>query len=268
MDRWTVSDGTDTVSLSGDPERWLVELDISEPTAPGDPSDELGTNDDRGRRLLEAATQAVGIEGGGRLEYWIERVDERSDEVPTRAGFVPYRDLLRLRRELPALNTDLVVRPFTADDAEAFIKCNNLAFEWHPEQGEMTPEDLAAKQSEPWYDPEGFLLLEEDDASVDDASEDNDASEHKAIIGFCWTKVHDDQKPPLGEIYAIAVHPEHQGRGLGRELTLAGLVHLASRGLRHAILYVESDNRPAQKMYQALGFDREFTSRAYQRIVR
>ena len=37
MDRWTVSDGTDTVTLSGDPERWLVELDVSDPTAPGDP---------------------------------------------------------------------------------------------------------------------------------------------------------------------------------------------------------------------------------------
>ena len=121
----------------------------------------------------------------------------------------------------------------------------------------MTPEDLAAKQAEPWYDPEGFLLLEE-----------TDADGNEAIIGFCWTKVHAGEKPPLGEIYAIAVDPEHHGRGLGRELSLAGLAHLASRGLRQAILYVESDNKPARKMYGALGFDREFTSRAYQRIVR
>ena len=257
MDRWTVTDGTDTASLSGDPERWLVELNISEPAAPGDPSDERGTNDDRGRRLLEAATQAVVIEGGGRLEYWIERVDERSDEVPTRAGFVPYRDLLRLRRQLPALPTDLVVRAFRPEDAEAFIECNNKAFDWHPEQGEMTPEDLAAKQAEPWYDPEGFLILEEADADGNDS-----------VSGFCWTKIHTDEKPALGEIYAIAVDPEHHGRGLGRELSLAGLAYLTNQGLRQAILYVESDNKPARKMYGALGFDREFTSRAYQRIVR
>jgi len=257
MDRWTVSDGTDTVTLSGDPERWLVELDVSNPTTPGDPSDELGTNDDRARRLLEAATQAVAIQGGGRLEYWIERVHQRSDDIPTQAGFVPYRDLLRLRRELPALITDLVVRPFTEPDAEAFLECNNRAFDWHPEQGEMTSEDLAAKQAEPWYDPEGFLLLEEVDTEG-----------KPAIIGFCWTKVHTDEKPALGEIYAIAVDPDHHGRGLGRELTLAGLAHLADRGLRHAILYVESDNRPARKMYQGLGFERESASRAYQRFVR
>ena len=250
MDRWTVSDGTDTVTLSGDPERWLVELDVYDPTTPGDPSDELGTNDDRSRRLLEAATQAVALQGGGRLEYWIERVNQRSDDVPTQAGFVPYRDL-------PALITDLVVRPFTEIDAEAVLECNNRAFDWHPEQGEMTPEDLTARQAESWYDPEGFLLLEEVDAEGE-----------PAIIGFCWTKVHADEKPALGEIYAIAVDPEHHGRGLGRELTLAGLTHLTNRGLRHAILYVESDNSPARKMYQGLGFEIEFTSRAYQRIVR
>ncbi|GIS99840.1 MAG: hypothetical protein CM1200mP26_15530 [Acidimicrobiales bacterium] len=54
-----------TVTLSGDPERWLVELDVYDPTTPGEPSDELGTNDDRSRRLLEAATQAVALQGGG-----------------------------------------------------------------------------------------------------------------------------------------------------------------------------------------------------------
>ncbi len=103
MDSLTVSDGTDVVTLTGGPERWLVELRIDDVGEPGEPSDERGTPAERGRRLLEAATHAVGLEGGGRLEYWIERVDDRSDEVPTRAGFVPWRDLMRLRRELPAL---------------------------------------------------------------------------------------------------------------------------------------------------------------------
>ncbi|MEC9424948.1 MAG: mycothiol synthase [Actinomycetota bacterium] len=248
----TVSDGIDAVTLTGDAERWLVELDLGDLGEPGDPTDELGTPAERGRRMLEAATQAVVLEGGGRLEYWIERVDDQSDETPTRAGFVPWRDLVRLRRELPALPTDLDVRAYTDADADAFLDVNNRAFDWHPEQGDMTQDDLAAKQAEPWYDPQGFLILEE----------------QGTITGFCWTKVHDDESPVLGEIYAIAVDPEHHGRGLGRELTLAGLAHLADRGLRHAILYVESDNRPARRMYRDLGFEVEFTNRAYQRFVR
>ena len=194
MDRFTVSDGTDTATLTGDPERpdvelrrWSVDLDL-----PND-GPEAGNHAERGCRMLEAATQAVSMQGGGRLEFWIQQVDPQSDQVPTAAGFTPHRDLLRLRRELPALPTDLTTRPFTPEDAEAFLTVNNLAFDWHP---------------------------------------------------------------------------EHHGRGLGRALTLAGLAHLAGRGLRNAILYVESDNRPALRMYWGLGFDKEFTNRAYQRIVR
>ena len=40
------------------------------------------------------------------------------------------------------------------------------------------------------------------------------------------------------------------------------------RDSRHAILYVESDNRPALRLYRGLGFETEFTNRSYQRIVR
>ena len=42
--------------------------------------------------------------------------------------------------------------------------------------------------------------------------------------------------------------------GLGRTLTLAGLHHLGSRGAREVLLYVESDNTPARKVYERLGF--------------
>ena len=38
--------------------------------------------------------------------------------------------------------------------------------------------------------------------------------------------------------------------------------------LRTAILYVESDNRPALRLYRGLGFETEFTNRSYQRIIR
>ena len=248
----TVYDGTDAVTLTGNAERWLVEVDLAELGDSGKPTDERGTPDDRARRLLEAATHTITLEGGGRLEYWVEKVDSESDAVATRAGFVPWRDLLRLRRELPALPTELEVRSYTNLDTAAFLEVNNRAFDWHPEQGNMTPELLAAKQAEPWYDPDGFLVLEE----------------QGSVIGFCWTKVHADQNPALGEIYAIAVDPDHHGRGLGRELTLAGLAHLSELGLRHAILFVESDNRPALRIYQNLGFEVEFTNRAYQRFVR
>jgi len=58
----------------------------------------------------------------------------------------------------------------------------------------------------------------------------------------------------MGEVYVLGVDPAAHGRGLGRVLTLAGLHHLAGRGLDTVLLYVEADNAPAVRVYEKLGF--------------
>ena len=59
----------------------------------------------------------------------------------------------------------------------------------------------------------------------------------------------------MGEVYVVGVDPDAQGRGLGGALTLAGLHHLAARGLDEVILYVEADNAAAVATYRRLLFD-------------
>jgi len=182
-----------------------------------------------------------------RVQLWLPEVDDAEDDVVAEVGFEPYRDLWQLQIDLPSRRTDLVVRAFTADDAEDFLRVNNRAFDWHPEQGGMTLDDLAARQAESWYDPAGFLLHHRDGK----------------LAGFCWTKVHRDLDPPMGEIYAIAIDPEFQGIGLGRALTLSGLTHMADTGITRAMLYVESNNHSANAIYEVAGFRYHHTNRAY-----
>ena len=146
--------------------------------------------------------------------------------------------------------TDLETRPFEPGrDEAAWLEVNNAAFDWHPEQGGWTMDDLLARQEEPWFDAEGFLVHERDGR----------------MAGFCWTKIHpadDYRAEALGEIYVIAAHPEFHGLGLGRALTVAGLAHLAET-VSTGMLYVDADNAPAVALYERLGFEVHHTDRAF-----
>ena len=75
-----------------------------------------------------------------------------------------------------------------------------------------------------------------------------------SLFRFCWTRIHDELDPPAGEIYVIAVDPDGQGRGLGRELTVAGLESIHERGFSRGFLYVDADNTKAVSLYTQLGF--------------
>ncbi len=205
---------------------------------------------------LAAAVAAARAGGGGTCRLWIGHVEPADDAVAARWGFTPYRDLWQLRAPLPAAPPDLAVRPFEPGDAEAVLAVNQRAFRWHPEQGNMTADDLQRRQAESWYDPAGFLLHEL----------------QGRVAGFCWTKVHPGGRAPpedvaMGEIYVVAVDPDFQGRGIGTPLTLAGLAHLHSRGPATAMLYVESDNEAANAVYRRLGFRHHHTNRAYAAVL-
>lgn len=200
-----------------------------------------------------ALGDALEAAGGGNVQLWIREVDDEANAIAEGLGFERYRDLWQLRCALPNAPSGLRTRAFTDADLDDFVRVNNRAFQWHPEQGGLTADAAGATMEEGWFDPGGFRLLHHDQTSE--------------LIGFCWTKVHAESRPPLGEIYVIAIDPDQHGHGLGKPMTLAGLEWLHEQGLEHGMLYVESDNDPANATYAAIGFTRHHTDRAY-RLVR
>jgi len=199
------------------------------------------------QQLLSEAL--AGLDDGAGVQLWIREVAPGDDAAAGRHGFEPCRDLWQMRCRLPAQPSGLPTRAFGIDDVDEFVAVNNRAFHWHPEQGGMSAADVRARMAEPWFDADGFRLHHRDGR----------------LASFCWTKIHADHDPPLGEIYVIAVDPDFAGRGLGRPTTLAGLEWLSDRGLTVGMLYVESDNHPANAVYERIGFEHHHTDRAYRR---
>lgn len=210
-----------------------------------------------GSALVERLLDRVGLEReaepGDRLRVWSHGDHPGAAALAARFGFQRIREMRRLRRPLaddggtdlpaPVLPPGIRLRPFRPGrDEDAVIEVNRLAFAWHPEQGALTADDLRAEETESWFDADGFLL------AVNDADE---------VVGFHWTKVHDRvDGERMGEVYVVGVHPEAQGGGLGRALTLAGLAYLRDvRSVRNVMLYVESDNLAALAVYTKLGFE-------------
>lgn len=200
---------------------------------------------------LMRAVDEIAERGGEQAELWIHAVTDASHDVAVALGAEPYRDLWQVRCELPVTRSSIETRAFTAADADELIAVNNRAFAWHPEQGGMTRAGLEATMAEPWFDAEGFRLYERDGE----------------LLGFCWTKVHADMEPVHGEIYVIAVDPSAHGQGLGTPMTLAGLDWITDQGIEHALLYVESDNDPANATYRKIGFEHHQTDRAYRLTI-
>ena len=210
--------------------------------------------DDQAARLdaAETALDGFAADGGGNLTWWVDDPGPGETELAAAHGLAPARALYEMRRSLPherrATITTRAFRPGTADES-AWLAVNNRAFATHPEQGGWTAATLANRIAADWFDPDGFRLYE-------------DAGR---LLGFCWTKVHParDDDPELGEIYVIATDPDAAGRGLGTELTLAGLDWLGDRGIATANLYVDAGNIPAVALYTRLGFHIHRTRTAF-----
>ncbi len=176
-----------------------------------------------------------------------------AERLAARLSLVPVRQLLRLERDLgeepePTPPEGYRITTFSPQDAAEVVAVNAAAFAHHPEQGRLTLDEFLGLTRQPWFSPEGLLL----------------ARSGAELAGFHWTKRHDAE---VGEVYVLAVHPDHHGGGLGRWLLEAGLAHLARIGCHRVLLYVEADQERVVRLYRSAGLEQAAVDTSYRRPV-
>ena len=148
---------------------------------------------------------------------------------------------LLVAADLPEPNTSAEISTFKSTDADEWLALNNKIFIVHPDQGDWVMQDLTNRIEESWFDADGFFL----------------ARDEGKIIGFCWTKIHNDRvnEGAIGEIYVIGVNPDSHSSGLGKALMLTALRYFQSKEIKESMLYVDADNHAALILYKKLGFN-------------
>ena len=76
-----------------------------------------------------------------------------------------------------------------------------------------------------------------------------------AVVGYAVSDVTPNHGRDLGHLKDIAVHPESQSEGIGRELLERVLLTLSVEGAHVVKLEVREGNETAQSLYDDVGFE-------------
>jgi len=140
-----------------------------------------------------------------------------------------------------------VIRPGTPDDAEGVARVHvetwqaAYAHALPREQLQALSVEEAVERSRRW--PPTFV-----------------AERDGEILGFVSVGASRDPATD-GELFAIYVHPEHWGTGVGRALIEAGEAELRKLGHEDAILWVLDDNPRARRFYELAGWSLDGAAR-------
>ncbi|MGH7573709.1 MAG: GNAT family N-acetyltransferase [Longimicrobiales bacterium] len=92
------------------------------------------------------------------------------------------------------------------------------------------------------------------------------ASKESKVVGFVALQLHRENR--MGEIYMIAVDPDHQRRGIATALTDHSLEWLKEAGMSVAMVETGEDpgHAPARRTYESAGFRRLPIARYFKKL--
>ena len=202
--------------------------------------------------LLDAALAGASSLGLSAIQVDVPESDDLRPFLAS-AGFVHVRTHLHLRRDAAGavhapLPDGAMTRAVERGDVVALTDLQNAAFTGSWGYAPNTPEEIAYRVFElPDDPPDRVLLLEEGGRP----------------LAYCWT--HREHAGAPGVIGMVGTAPSEKSRGLGRAVTAAGIDHLVEIGATPIDITVDSENPPALRLYERLGFTVRWRSVWYER---
>ena len=129
-------------------------------------------------------------------------------------------------------------------DAAARVEVHRAAFA----PSRMTLEKYATLAGMPRYAEDGDLVVEAPDGTL-------------AAFAMVWWS----PDAGVGEFEPVGTHPDHQRRGLGRAVNLAGLHRLRDLGAVDALVFSRTTNAASEALYRSVGFEAVTHHRAWTR---
>ncbi len=146
----------------------------------------------------------------------------------------------------------MTIRPLHSDDIVVVVRLSLKA--WAPVFASlegMMPADIYQAFFPDWRATQQKAV----EAVCTDPNQHVWVAERDGVaIGFVAIRLHGDDA--LGEIYMIAVDPEHQGKGIGTALSAFALQWMREQGMAVAMVETGSDagHAPARRTYERAGF--------------
>ena len=209
------------------------------------------------RELYHQALPRVKVMGAKVAHVNVRENNTISILVLEKAGFSPVRRFYEMTTDLtavpePSTPIKCSIRPFQEGEEATLAKLQNHAYAGSWGYNPNTVEDIVYATSTATNAREGICLALDKDIPV----------------GYFWVRTeYIEQDKPQGRFAMLGVDPGYQGKGIGRELMLAGLACLKDRGLKVARLTVDSENMAANALYRSIGFRKSDTSLWYEKTL-
>jgi mycothiol synthase len=177
-------------------------------------------------------------------------------------GFRVIRRFLELRLDLPngdVPNIDRIsprCRHLKRGEEGELVKIQNRSFAGTWGFNPNTLEEIAYRIGFPGCAPEDIIL----------------AYEGEKVLGYCWTRIYPGRdkvtQGNTGRIYMLGVDPDHRGRGVGKEVLMAGLLYLKANDVGIVELTVDGENEAARALYRSAGFRVQARSLWYEKALK